>query len=233
MKPLSDQDHYEVLELEYGAPPEEIERAYRVAQATYAEDSVALYSVFGGEDASVLRQRIELAWSVLSDVERRRNYDQLLSTGTSPVDAHHESVVEFATDPTPRFSGISPYAITPRPAPALAVAPRPLPAAVLEPFEPDAEGPNALDGASLRRARVRRGLELGDIANVTKINPTYLQFLEDERFEDLPAPVYVRGFLNAYLRCCGIDPAVPTSTYMSRYEAGRAAPKKGHVAGRA
>ncbi len=230
MKPLSDQDHYEILEIEYGASPEEVERAYRVAQATYADDSVALYSVFGGEDASALRDRIELAWSVLSDVEARRNYDRELSAGGgqpnagaafAPFDEYRE-----------QDAGISPYAISPRPAPALAVAPRPLPVTVLEPFECDPEDGDSLGGASLRRARIRRGLDLSEIANVTKINPTYLQFLEEERFEDLPAPVYVRGFLNAYLRCCGVDPAIPVPAYMARYEAGRSSQPKGRVAGR-
>jgi flagellar biosynthesis protein FlhG len=232
MKPLSEQDHYEVLEIEYGAAPEEVDRAYRVAQATYAEDSVALYSVFGGEDASALRERVELAWSVLSDVEQRRSYDRLLASGATPADAHAESTFESTRDTRSRVDGISPYAITPRPAPALAVTPRPLPVAVLEPFEPGEAGEDAIDGASLRRARIQRGLELGDIANVTKINPAYLRFLEEERFEDLPAPVYVRGFLNAYLRCCGIDPTLPIPIYMSRYEAGRTTQQKGRVAGR-
>jgi curved DNA-binding protein CbpA len=34
VKSLAEQDHYEVLEVRRGATPEEIERAYRMAQAT-------------------------------------------------------------------------------------------------------------------------------------------------------------------------------------------------------
>ena len=41
MKPLSEQDHYETLEVAREAGLEEIERAYRLARATYADDSLA------------------------------------------------------------------------------------------------------------------------------------------------------------------------------------------------
>lgn len=236
MKPLSDQDHYEVLEVPRGATLEEIERAYRVAQATYAEDSMALYSVFGGEDASALRQRIELAWSVLSDVTRRRAYDELLATGAAPATAPS---LPRVFDGERGFLRTSSSLPEPEPAPRAAgpvpVDPRPLPHAVLEPLESTLEGdPVELDGSALREVRARRGVSLDQIARVTKINPTYLRFLEEDRFDDLPAPVYVRGFLTAYLRCCGIDPATAVPPYMARFEAARAASsqKKGRFAAR-
>ena len=37
MKALDVQNHYQVLEVSPGAPPEEIDRAYRLAEATWAE----------------------------------------------------------------------------------------------------------------------------------------------------------------------------------------------------
>jgi len=82
------------------------------------------------------------------------------------------------------------------------------------------------DGARLRRARMRRGLELDQIAQVTKINPTYLRFLEEERFDDLPAAVYVRGFVAAYARCCGLDLGAVVPSYMERFETARIARKR-------
>lgn len=233
MRPLAEQDHYEVLEVPRDASFEDVERAYRVAQAAYAEDSVALYSVFGGEDAQALRDRIELAWSVLSDVERRRAYDALLgqddaAPSAAPL-ALRERFHDGGFDEPPRPIAIEPDApLAPPPAferpPIRPERPplRPLATAVLEPVDAheDVSG-GELDGAALRRARQRRGLELEQIANVTKINPMYLRCLEDERFEDLPAPVYVRGFLVSYLRCCGIDPVSAVPSFMARYEAMR------------
>ena len=52
MKPLSDQNHYEILETHPAATRDEIERAYRLALATYADDSLAGYSVFSEGDAA-------------------------------------------------------------------------------------------------------------------------------------------------------------------------------------
>ena len=62
MKPLAEQDHYEVLDVARGATREEIERAYRLAQATYADDSLAGYSVFRRARSTLMRERIELAY---------------------------------------------------------------------------------------------------------------------------------------------------------------------------
>ena len=83
-------------------------------------------------------------------------------------------------------------------------------------FEEDAE--SSFDGAWLRRSRLRTGVEIEQIAIITKINPTYLRFIEEEKFEDLPAPVYVRGFVGAYARCIGLDPEPVVSGYMKRLD---------------
>ena len=61
MKPLIDQDHYEILEVSRNASADEIDRAYQIARSTYAEDSVAIYGVLDGPDLSALQERIELA----------------------------------------------------------------------------------------------------------------------------------------------------------------------------
>ncbi len=98
------------------------------------------------------------------------------------------------------------------------------PPSPLEGGDEDEASPD-YDGTRLRRTRLRRGIELEQIAAITKINPTYLRFLEEERFDDLPAAV--RGFVVAYLRCVGIDPGKGAASYMARFEAGRAARKKG------
>jgi cytoskeletal protein RodZ len=56
---------------------------------------------------------------------------------------------------------------------------------------------------------------------VTKINPTYLAFLEEGRFAELPARVYVRGFVAAYASSIGLDPNRVAGSYMKGYEAAR------------
>jgi len=70
-------------------------------------------------------------------------------------------------------------------------------------------------GSKLRDARVAKNLTLEDIAHTTKIPGASLAHLEAGRFEALPAPVFVRGFIRAYARVVGVDP----SPFVRLYEA--------------
>ena len=203
MKPLLDQDHYEILEVRRGAAPEEIERAYQLALATYAEDSLAGYSVFEEGDAATIRESVEFAYRTLADPTARKSYDAALgcSEATS-VRAGAElpaGSADFSASET-----------------------RPDALDALDEFDEDS---GDFDGARLRRARLRQGVELNEIAGVTKVNPTYLSFIEEERFEGLPANVYVRGFVMGYATCLGLDAQRVARSYMKRCEASRASRK--------
>ena len=61
-------------------------------------------------------------------------------------------------------------------------------------------------GFRLVRAREARGLTLEDAERDTRISRRYLQALEAEQFEVIPAPVYARGFLRSYSQYLGEDP---------------------------
>lgn len=65
-----------------------------------------------------------------------------------------------------------------------------------------AEGP----GAVLSRERGARSLSLERIAAATRIRRRYLEALEEWRLEDLPGPVYARGYLRAYAEHLELDP---------------------------
>jgi hypothetical protein len=75
-------------------------------------------------------------------------------------------------------------------------------------------------GASLREARLRQGLDFPELEERTKIRPKYLRALEDERFEILPAPTYVRGFLRSYAEALGLDGQPFVDEYNSRFAIG-------------
>ncbi|MCK9486732.1 MAG: helix-turn-helix domain-containing protein [Dehalococcoidia bacterium] len=60
-------------------------------------------------------------------------------------------------------------------------------------------------GRRLRDGRVAAGLSLADVERDTRINRIYLDAIEDARFEEIPAPVYARGFVRSYARYLGMD----------------------------
>jgi Helix-turn-helix domain/RodZ C-terminal domain len=75
-------------------------------------------------------------------------------------------------------------------------------------------------GSSLREARLRQDLDFPELEERTKIRPKYLRALEDERFDILPAPTYVRGFLRSYAECLGLDGQPFVDEYNSRFTVG-------------
>ena len=75
-------------------------------------------------------------------------------------------------------------------------------------------------GSSLREARTRQDLDFPELEERTKIRPKYLRALEDEQFEILPAPTYVRGFLRSYAEALGLDGQPFVDEYNSRFAVG-------------
>ena len=76
--------------------------------------------------------------------------------------------------------------------------------------------PDPLTGADLRRFRESRGIALRDIATASKVGVRYLEYIEAERLEVLPAPVYLRGFVQEYARVVGLDPRHTADSYLTR-----------------
>jgi hypothetical protein len=72
-------------------------------------------------------------------------------------------------------------------------------------------------GTTLRDARARQGLDFPELEGLTKIRPKYLRALEDERFDILPAPTYVKGFLRSYAEALGLDGQPFVDEYNSRF----------------
>lgn len=60
-------------------------------------------------------------------------------------------------------------------------------------------------GAVLAEERAARGLTLEQAAAATRIRAHHLEALEAGRLDDLPGPVYGRGYLRAYAAYLGLD----------------------------
>ncbi len=61
-------------------------------------------------------------------------------------------------------------------------------------------------GVFLKREREVRGVSLAEVAAITRVPEPSLRSIEEDRLDDLPGEVFVRGFLRAYARCIGLDP---------------------------
>lgn len=68
-------------------------------------------------------------------------------------------------------------------------------------------------GERLVAARKARGLALADVTQMLRLPAAALQALESARYEELPAPVFVRGYLRTYARLLGMDGEVLVAEY--------------------
>jgi cytoskeletal protein RodZ len=75
-------------------------------------------------------------------------------------------------------------------------------------------------GNSLRDARARRQIPVGQAEQATKIRGKYLRALEEEQFDLLPSETYVKGFLRTYADYLGLDGQLYVDEYNSRFVIG-------------
>lgn len=74
-------------------------------------------------------------------------------------------------------------------------------------------------GPFLKRYREDKGMTLREVSKRTRVRSTYLESIEEEGYSQLPAPVYLRGFLIEFARVLGIeDPEKLASLYLARME---------------
>ena len=73
-----------------------------------------------------------------------------------------------------------------------------------------------MSGTVLRKKREELGLELPQIAEHLRIRAEYLDSIEQDRFEKLPAPVYTMGYIRCYAQHLNVDPTEIIKLYSER-----------------
>jgi len=73
-------------------------------------------------------------------------------------------------------------------------------------------------GETLRETRMRRHIDMSEVEAATKIRAKYLRALENEEWDLLPGPTFVKTFLRTYAEYLGLDPRVLVEEYRQRYE---------------
>lgn len=198
--------HYQVLGLEPGATEEDIRRAFRRMRQLFDADSMALYGLYRSLDVQQEIAHLKRAVEILLDPVARQQYDHRFFGRRAPL-------------PTPRRAD-PPPALAPRPrqptASRITPPADPLAAAGLSPDAP-------IDGATLGRVREACGIRLEEIAERTKISMYTLRCIELDQFEDLPAGVYLRGFLKQFAGMLGLPADRVVQEYMDAVDAWHAA----------
>jgi flagellar biosynthesis protein FlhG len=186
--PLESPDHYVVLGVGRSSNDEEIRRAYKRQREIYATGGLATSSLLDEAELVTAQSRLDEAHDTLLDPVRRRAYDLSM----------------FPEDDAPAQAPVL--------RPALAAEQLMLQSELAREIGPDTE----FTGPLLRKVRESQGIELTEISSRTKISKAHLVALEEETYDNLPAIVYVRGFVTELAKYLRLDPAQVQRTYLRR-----------------
>src|SRR3712207_6796732 len=73
-------------------------------------------------------------------------------------------------------------------------------------------------GDQLRETRLRSRIDIAEVEAATKIRAKYLRALENEEWDLLPGPTFVKTFLRTYAEYLGLDARLLVEEYRQRYE---------------
>jgi flagellar biosynthesis protein FlhG len=77
--------------------------------------------------------------------------------------------------------------------------------------------PPCFSGNILKKIRNSMGVELCEIASHTKIGRQHLNNIENEKFEQLPAEVFLKGYLRTFAEHLSLDSEKVVNDYMTKY----------------
>src|SRR5947199_1920053 len=73
-------------------------------------------------------------------------------------------------------------------------------------------------GQTLRESRMRAHIDISEIESETKIRAKYLRALENEEWDLLPGPTFVKSFLRIYAEALGLDAKLIVEEFKLRHE---------------
>lgn len=213
-----EQSYYDVLELAPDATIKDIRESYMRMKAAYCKDSVALYTLMDRTETEELLRQIESAYLILSDQEKRKDYDRnhgFLKEDAAeqawhpdaPVNVTSNNVVSIDRVPSMEKNSCEERFLEPR--------------NVTDPFKGETEW----KGETLRKAREYRQISLEELSDYTRISRSYLLAIEAEDYKKLPASVFLRGFVFQIAKRLRLPYDQVAVAYLTRYR--RACPEKG------
>jgi hypothetical protein len=193
-------NYYEMLDLKPDATLFEIRHAYNVALQLYQTDSLISYSFFSPEERKEILDLLENAYLTLISEKKRQDYDNELIRLGILIEAENKPTVKIPVSifDINRAQGKS------GPIKNTALALR---AKVIEnQLIGEILSQEAVSGSDLQKIRNELAVPLEHIAQETKIRIDYLLGIEGDDIKALPAAVFLKGFIKAYLKCLCLEP---------------------------
>jgi len=205
-------NYYEVLEVSSTASQHDILIAYEKAKRTYSPQNSSLYAIFSEEEATALRSLIEEAYAVLGNQTYRNIYERRVQAKTYTDNELTLNAIKKASenlyDQKTAQAGNNPAALA-KQEPAFEKNTE---------FESEISSQSDWTGNFLQKIREYRKVSIDSMHETTKVNPWYIKALENMDPHNLPAPVFVRGYVIQIAKSLGLDEKAVAESYMKIYK---------------
>lgn len=194
---------YEILELNTNAAQHEITTAYERAKNTYSGDNPAIYTIFSDHEARELLSMIEEAYSILGNKTLRNIYDQRLlgQSKINPEDLTYDSILnasrlifQDSKVDTKKTSFVRD-----------------------DHLEKEISECAEWNGDMIRKVREYKNMTLERLSEIIKVNSYYIKAIEAMTPKNLPAPVFVRGYVVQIAKELGLDSKSVADSYMKNF----------------
>ncbi|MFZ4403682.1 MAG: helix-turn-helix domain-containing protein [Pseudobdellovibrionaceae bacterium] len=185
------------------AAQHEVTTAYERAKATYTQGNPAIYTIFSEQEARELLAMIEEAYSVLGNKTLRSVYDQRLLGGQyKNSDLTYEAIQTASKQFLPDTKNENKKHVYSKDAS----------------FEKEIIQNKKWTGDFLKKVREYKKISLDSMFEITKINPYYIQAIESMACNDLPALVFVRGYVLQMAKALHLPEKEVADSYMTLFK---------------
>ncbi len=196
--------YYDILELSPHCAQNEITTAYDRLRSTYSGENPAIYSIFSENEAREYLHLVEEAYSVLGNKTLRALYDEKVGQGLKSKDSisfdvlQAESKTVFNEVPKKISTIKIKHLVDPK-------------------IEDEIKTRTDWDGEFLRKVRDYKGVSLEKMSEVTKISGFYITAIETMEHQNLPAVVFVRGYVGQIAKTLGLNEKAVCDSYMKTF----------------
>ena len=164
---------------------------------------------------------IDEAYSILSDPEKRRMYDE--ARGINQTLNYRNSTPSRSHDQDSSHNLRSAPQTTQHNNMSKIVAKKrfDLTYDVNHDMEKKIEAATEFNGKLLQEIREYKSVDIVRMADMTKVSKTYIRYIEEESFDKLPAAAYVRGFVYQYAKCLKLNPDLVANSYLYQMKKSR------------
>lgn len=194
-------NYYEMLDVEKNASAAEIRSAYNAILQMYRPDSLVSYSFFSKEERNKILSLLDNAYFTLINEAQRTLYDSELNPSGISESGGKSAVIKKSMN----IFEINRQRLG---SPARKTHHAELKAKILQsPLIQEIIARQDISGTDLKAIRNELGVAIEKIHQETKVRLDYLNDIEEDKTDKLPAAVFLKGFVRAYLKSLCIEPA--------------------------